>query len=308
MQSLGIYIRLVRRLCCGGGNGGTGSAAPYREGSPPALCRQRVLSDGLRLSTEAESGAGAGGEARVSPVRRRGAHSHRVPQRPGADHPPLRLHRFPGGNHRTYPLRRGEPAGGKAGHHGKRYGAALRLCHRLSDLRRTVPGSLAGRKGEKLHRRPVRYDAGSRHPENQAHPGECRGVHCPGGAAEGGADAGEKGLHRRGRHHHRLPRGEVLGYGAPRPLYMPGDPAENRPGDGHPGSQGGLPHSRIPGRRLLPQRKENLPPGPEPASVLPLCGLRRSRTAPAGGREDSEAGAVLRGGAHLPLSPEPVFY
>ena len=40
---------------------------------------------------------------------------------------------------------------GGAGHHRERRGAALRICHRLSDLRRALPGGLAGRPGKELY-------------------------------------------------------------------------------------------------------------------------------------------------------------
>ena len=133
-------------------------------------------------------------------------------------------------------------------------------------------------------------------------------MHSSGGAAEGRAGAGEEGIHRRGRDHHQLSRRQELGHGASHSLHLPGVPAENRPGDGYPGGQGGLPYRRIQGGRLLPEREENFPAGIEPAPVLAVCGLRCSGAAPAGGRADSEAGACLRGGAHFPLSPEPVFY
>ena len=68
-----------------------------------------------------------------------------------------------------------------------------------------------------------------------------------------------------------------------------------------------LPHRRVPGGWLLPQRKKDLPAGSEPTPELPLHRLRRTGKPAAGGCPHFAGGAALHRRAHQPLPPKSIF-
>ena len=68
-----------------------------------------------------------------------------------------------------------------------------------------------------------------------------------------------------------------------------------------------LPHRRVPGGWLLPQRKKDLPAGSEPTPELPLHRLCCAGKPTAGGCPHFAGGAALHRRAHQPLPPKPVF-
>ena len=68
-----------------------------------------------------------------------------------------------------------------------------------------------------------------------------------------------------------------------------------------------LPHRRVPGGWLLPQRNKDLPAGSEPTPELPLHRLRRTGKPAAGGCPHFAGRAALHRRAHQPLPPKSIF-